>query len=59
MGLLTRIRRPRAAPATAQPDPRCTAVTRAGARCRLPAAPGDVVCVLHRGTGGPRTPAAA
>ena len=27
----------------------CAAYTRAGRRCRLPAAPGSATCALHRG----------
>jgi len=52
-----RIFKRRPAPA-AVPDPQCTATTRAGARCRLPAVPGTSTCLLHKPK-LPTTPAAA
>jgi hypothetical protein len=30
------------------PDPQCTAITKAGTRCRLPHLPGSDKCVLHQ-----------
>jgi hypothetical protein len=48
----------RRAPLAAASDPQCTATTRAGARCRLPASAGSDKCLLHKPK-APATPAVA